>query len=210
VKSCEKEQAKLCSTNLGSAVRSNLTQRQIMAKIIGISGISGAGTTTTTKALSQALNATALYWDDFDEISSGPEDYVEWYRTTGNYADWKYPALENALRELKQGNTIFHPATGQTLSASSLIILDSSLGRMHQATAQYVDYFIHLDTSMDVALARRLIRNYLDKKDGPAQEILSELEASAEKSSADYVINGDLPTQEIIGLITYRIKEIRL
>jgi uridine kinase len=195
--------------------------RTIMAKILGISGISGAGTTTTTKALSHRLDVTALYWNDFDDISFGPEDYVEWYRTSGDYADWKYPALENTLKELKSGNSIAHPATGQLLSASPLIIFDSSLGRMHKATAQYVDYFIHLDTSMDIALARRIIRDYCDKKDAPAQEILSELEwylnegrplfdATAEKSSADFVVNGDLPTQKIVSIIIHKIGEVGL
>jgi len=165
------------------------------------------------------MNATALCWDDFDDISSGPEDYVEWYHKSGDYADWKYPALEHTLKELKSGNSIPHPVTGQLLKASALIILDSSLGRMHKATAQYVDYFIHLDTSMDVALARRIVRDYRDKKDTPAHEILSELEwylnegrplfdATAEKSSADYVVNGDLPTQEIVSIIAHKLDEV--
>ncbi|HXW53424.1 MAG TPA: hypothetical protein VEL47_04880 [Myxococcota bacterium] len=64
-----------------------------MARIIGISGISGAGTTTTTKALAEALNATALYWDDFDDISSGPEVMLNGttraaITRTGNILPW--------------------------------------------------------------------------------------------------------------------------
>ncbi len=45
-----------------------------MVKIIGISGISGAGTTTLTKALGTALDATTIFWDDFDDISESPDD----------------------------------------------------------------------------------------------------------------------------------------
>lgn len=48
-------------------------------KIIGISGNMGAGKTTLAQALQQDLSSTLLCWDDFDAISTGPSDYVEWY-----------------------------------------------------------------------------------------------------------------------------------
>lgn len=42
--------------------------------IIGISGIGGAGKSTLTQALGKALNATMIYWDDFDAISVEPDN----------------------------------------------------------------------------------------------------------------------------------------
>lgn len=49
--------------------------------IVGISGISGAGKSTLTSALQKEINATLLAWDNFDEISTGPYDYVDWYKS---------------------------------------------------------------------------------------------------------------------------------
>lgn len=180
-----------------------------MTTIIGISGISGAGTTTTTMALAQAFKATALYWDDFDDISTGPDDYVDWFHKSGDYADWHYPALVQTLRELKAGRDFTHPVTGERLVATPFVFFDSSLGRMHTATAQLVDLMIHLDTSMDVALCRRLLRDYGQKTDATATDILEELDwylklgrplfdATDIKNTADVVIDGNQPTKDIM------------
>jgi uridine kinase len=49
-------------------------------KIIGISGKTGAGKTTLGQAFAKPLQATFVCWDDFDDISEGPEDYVDWYK----------------------------------------------------------------------------------------------------------------------------------
>lgn len=184
-----------------------------MVTIIGISGISGAGTTTTTKALAKLSKSTALYWDDFDEISQGPDDYVEWLYKSGDYADWQYPSLAQTLKELKTGHDLNHPVTGEMLVATPYVFFDSSLGRMHKATAQFVDLMIHLDTSMDVALGRRLVRDYRQKSDATANDILEELEwylidgrplfdATGIKNSADVVVDGNSPTKEIIHMIS--------
>lgn len=192
-----------------------------MVKIIGISGISGAGSTTITKALGKALHATTLFWDDFDADSLSPDDYVEWFKKSGDYAAWFYPALENALKELKEGRRIKHPAIQEELVATPLIIFDGPLGRKHVATSCLVDYFIHLDTSMDVALARRLIRNYTSNSEASLHGILEELEwylsvgrplfdAHHIKALADFVVNGDLSTQEITDTIISQLELLSL
>jgi uridine kinase len=190
-----------------------------MAKIIGISGISGAGTTTTTRALGKILNATTIYWDDFDDVSSGPGDYVEWFHKSGDYADWQYPALEKTLHELKKGLDIKHPATGDKLLSTSIIIFDSSLGRKHEATGKFIDFMIHIDTSMDVALARRLVRDYRSRQDATVMDIVDELEwylrdgrplfdAISIKETADFVVNGDLSTNNVVETIMAKLRDL--
>lgn len=176
-----------------------------MTKIIGISGISGAGTTTLTKALGTALNATTIFWDDFDDISESHDDLVEWFKSSKDYGAWHYPALEETLKTLKAGLSMKHPASGQDLPPSSVVIFDAPLGRMHRATGQYIDLLIHLDTSMDVALSRRVLRDYREKP----KEIIDDLEwyladgrplfdASETKKTADLVLNGDLPIAQLV------------
>jgi uridine kinase len=66
--------------------------------IIGVSGISGSGKSTLVKALSQQLQATSLFWDDFDEISIAPNDYVVWFEQGGNYNEFNYQALAETIQ----------------------------------------------------------------------------------------------------------------
>lgn len=189
-----------------------------MPTVIGISGISGAGTTTVTTALGEILKATTIFWDDFDEISQGPDDYVEWFHKSGNYADWYYPALEKTLQELKAGHSIYHPVLNHLLVARPIVVFDGSLGRKHESTARFVDFFIHLDTSMDVALARRLFRDYGKNKIKPIDGIIDELQwyleegrplfdADAIKFAADFVTAGDGTVDEIVKTILAEIKQ---
>jgi uridine kinase len=55
------------------------------------------------------LKATLVSWDDFDDISRGPEDYIDWYKRGEDYSEWDYPALAEALKSLKNGQSIQHP-----------------------------------------------------------------------------------------------------
>ena len=184
-----------------------------MPKIIGISGIGGSGKSTLTKALSKKLNATALYWDDFDEISESPSDYVKWYETSKNYNDWKYDALADVLKKLKSGEKVICPATKKELLPTDYVIFDAPLGRKHKTTGQYIDYCIFLDTPLDIALARRLLRNYRDKNNLNIADILLELDfylASSRplyemdyqnKDQFDLIADGSLSTEKQVELI---------
>jgi uridine kinase len=133
-----------------------------MVKVIGISGISGAGKTTLVKQLASTLAATTVFWDDFDSLSQGPDDYVEWYHSSGNCDDWKYDALVDVLKRLKNGDIVTCSATQKILKPTALILFDAPMGYSHKATGQFIDFLICLDTPLDIALARRLLRDYKD------------------------------------------------
>lgn len=174
------------------------------AKIIAISGVTGAGKSTLAKALSASLNATLISWDDFDEISTGPEDYVDWYERGQDYSEWDYVALAKVLKSLKNGQSIQHPALNILLQPTQNIIFDDPLGRLHQQTGQYIDICFHLSIPLDVSLSRRLLRDY-QAEDKTKKELLDEIEFylqharplffdDALKANADYILDGMLPT----------------
>lgn len=184
--------------------------------IIGITGMSGSGKTTLVKAISDSINATAIYWDDFDSISKSPDDYVDWYHRGKNYAEFDYTKLSDVLNKLKSGNMIYHPISNEKLVSTPFIIFDAPMGRLHQQTGKHIDIEIYMDTPADVSLARRLIRDFEPTlKD--KNEIIEELKFYIEKSrplffsddlknSAELIINGDNMIEEQIKMIISYLK----
>lgn len=169
--------------------------------VIGISGISGAGKSTLIRKLSATLHATALFWDDYDEISQGPEDNVKWYETSKNYDDWVYDDLADTLKKLKEGQKVICPATKQELLPTDYILFDAPMGYCHKATGKHIDFLICLDTPLDIALARRLLRDFRDHPE--PQKMLEELDyylshsrplfiLTPEEKKSDLIIDGSL------------------
>src|SRR5690348_6307423 len=176
--------------------------------IIGISGNMGSGKTTLAKALTKSLTATSLAWDDFDDISTGPDDLIAWYKQGENYQAWDFPALENVLKILKSGNSIIHPVFNNKLIPTQYLIFDAPLGYLHEQTGKYIDLNIHIDCPLDVSLARWLIRDFKETNK-TKQELIKELEFYLSdsrplfmdeklKSNADFIIDGLLSVDQQI------------
>lgn len=182
--------------------------------IIGISGNMGAGKSTLTMELARDLQSTFLGWDEFDEISNGPDDYVDWYKRGENYSEWDYQKLADALIYLKLGKSIPHPAIRIILNPTEYIIFDAPLGRFHKQTGIYIDTWIHINIPLDVSLCRWLLRDYKETEKTKG-ELLDELECyinwsrplfddATYKTDADLIIDGMLSTkQQVISIKQY-------
>jgi uridine kinase len=182
-----------------------------MIKIIGISGVSGSGKTTLSRLLGNALKATTLFWDDYDSISEGPSDYVKWFEVSKDCNDWKYDTLAEVLHVLKQGKTLTCPATHRRLLPTEYIIFDAPLGYKHQATGKSIDFLIFLDTPPDIALARRIIRDYSSESNG--NNILKEVKnyllktrpvymaSYDQKNQSDLILDGSLPLESLLSKV---------
>lgn len=169
-------------------------------KIIGISGVASAGKTTLCKALGKILNSIVILWDDYEKISKEPLDYKKWFDSCQDYNEWQYESLVNVLKTLKQGNSIFCPLTNIELNPTKYIIFEAPLGRKHRPTGTLIDSLLYLEIEPDIALARRLLRQYTDRKN--PEEIINELEnylkferaqylfSHNAKQDADFTING--------------------
>lgn len=186
-----------------------------MPEIIGISGVSGSGKTTLTETLSQSMACTAIYWDDFDTISTGPSDYVGWYQQGQNYNAWDYPKLKETLHQLKSNINTIHPALNISLPATEIIVFDSPMGKLHSQTGKYIDLWIHLTVPLDVALIRRTLRD-CKMTDITKEELLENLDyylKSARplffdeiyKQKADLIVDGTLPLQTQVSTVMNRI-----
>lgn len=174
--------------------------KKISPHIIGISGNMGAGKTTLAMELANDLQSAFIAWDDFDELSKGPEDYVDWYKRGEDYAEWDYPKLAEVLKSLKAGETPIHPLTKIVINPRQAIIFDAPLGRFHQQTGTYIDTWVHISLPLDVSLCRWLLRDYRHA-DKTKDELLDELQFylsesrplfddSKFKAKADLILNG--------------------
>lgn len=190
-----------------------------MTKIIGISGIAGSGKSIITKELGKALSATTIFWDDFDEISESPANYIEWYKSDRNYNAWKYDALANVLRKLKMNEKVICPATKNELIPTNYIAFDAPLGRKHIATGRYIDFSVYLDTPLDIALARRLLRDYKDKNNDKIIDELNFYLVSSRplyvmdydwKKECDLIVDGTLSIDKQIQTISSNLHEKKL
>lgn len=177
-------------------------------KIIGISGISGAGKTTLARGLAESLGCTCIFWDEFDEISKGPKNYLEWYERGKNYAEWDYAALAKVLAALKKGQNIEHPAKKCMVRATKYIIFDAPLGKLHHQTGAFIDTCIHIETPLDILLGRRLIRDFQEREHSK-EDLLEEMNFYLSHSrklffdtelikTADIIVDGTLSTKEQI------------
>ncbi|WP_419420147.1 uridine kinase [Legionella sp. D16C41] len=186
-----------------------------MAYIIGISGNMGAGKSTLALALAKNLHASLLSWDDFDDLSVSPPDYIAWYKRGQDYSEWNYQCLAETLARLKLGKLVAHPALNTLIKPTAFIIFDAPLGRFHKQTGTYIDTWIHINTPLDVSLCRWLLRDYSSIHKSKS-ELLDELkfyldesrplfDDSAFRAEADLIINGLLATEQQVDIVKEKI-----
>ncbi|MDF3047210.1 MAG: hypothetical protein K0R73_328 [Candidatus Midichloriaceae bacterium] len=181
--------------------------------IIGVSGKTGAGKTTLCAMLIKQLKATLIVWDDYDDISEEPEDYIAWYYNGKDYTAFKRQALSKNLEDLKNNKETLHPVFNQILPVTQFIIFDAPLGRLHHETGKFIDTMIHIEVPLDVLLCRRLLRDFKDENN--TKDLLDEIRFYLEqsrplyfdnelKSTADLIIDGMLtPEQELAYVMRY-------
>ncbi len=145
--------------------------------VIGISSVSGGGKTATAKKVVALLHdAVILSFDDYDNSNLHPENLPEWFQRGGDYNAWKTPTLTRDLQTLKSGNPITSVLDGSHISPARFIIFDAPLGRAHRDTGRFIDFMVFIDTPLDLALARRILRNLANEgPEGTSKKLESNL-----------------------------------
>ena len=141
--------------------------------IIGISAVTGGGKTTVTQRPAEVLeDAVALHFDDYDDTNVHPDDLQRWFAAGANYDAYQTFVFTCHLEALKAGKTVYYPVAGAPLSPKRYVVADASLGRAHMDSGRFIDLMVFIDTPLDVAMARRVLRKIDVQGDRSTSEAL--------------------------------------
>ncbi|MEK4670268.1 uridine kinase [Niallia sp. FSL R7-0271] len=174
--------------------------------VISIAAVSGGGKTAVAKHLAAKWNkgVQLIHFDDYE--LKGPHHFGEWAKNSGDYNDWDVlPIVVDICSSLE------NPAV-------EIIILDYPFSTLNTQLQHLIDLSIYIDTPLDIAMARRIVRDefssiteirtncqsYLNEGRRAYQGMVEKV-----KPSADIVIDGTLQLEEITARIFTNIKQER-
>ena len=172
--------------------------------VVSVSAVSGGGKTTIVNLLKQNLSpCSVLYFDDYG-FSGAPDDLCEWAAQGADFNVWDLEPLKRDIEIVVNTACIEY------------LFLDYPFGYENDMIRPWIDFAVFLDTPLDIALCRRIQRDYAG---GPAGELLSSLHFYAEKGreaylpmlhqvkpGVDLVVDGMLPPDTIAGVIIRTIQ----
>jgi uridine kinase len=188
-----------------------------MSYVICIAGTSGAGKTTLTRAMARRCgNALIVSFDDYAYAPpSVLPDSRRWIAEGADPAAWRVPNLTRDLLELRQGRRIRHPVTKLVTIPRPIIVVEEPFWRSRPELGTLIDFVAVLDTPLEVALARRLLRELRSSENSEPGRLSSRhvkfLEEYLEKGvrnlyvavqrlalkQADYVLDGLLAPNDM-------------
>lgn len=157
-------------------------------KIISIAAVSAGGKTTVVNAIIKMLpRSSALYFDEYS-FDREVEDYYQWVLDGADYNAWDLSPLKKDVEKIRNSGLYEY------------LLLDYPFAYKHDTIKDYIDCAIFIDTPLDIAMARRVLR---DMKNASGTEIRDNMEIYLKyariayvqmlkdiKPSSDYVIDG--------------------
>lgn len=165
-------------------------------KVIAIAAVTAGGKTTCVKEIIKRLpNAQALYFDAY-QFQGEVDDFYQWVQEGANYNVWNLTPLEKDIIKIKEEGKCDY------------LILDYPFAYCNVQIEKYIDAAVFIDTPLDIALARRILR---DMGNASGDEIRSDLKGYLEFArvaytqmlqdilpSSDYVIDGTKSVEAIV------------
>ena len=104
-------------------------------------------------------DAVALHFDDYDDTNVHPDDLQRWFADGADYEAYQTPVFSRHLQALKAGQSIRYPVEGKYVGPSRYVVADAPLGRTHSESGKSIDLMVFIDTPLDIAMARRILRD---------------------------------------------------
>lgn len=165
-------------------------------KIIAFGAVTAGGKTTVVNAIKDRLPRTAsLHFDDYS-FEGEVEDFSKWISEGADVNVWDLSPLKTDIERLIRSGEYDY------------LLLDYPFAYQHRMIKDYLDCCIFIDTPLDIAMARRVLR---DMKEAAADEIRNEMDIYLKYartayvqmlkdhlSASDYVIDGAKELEDII------------
>ena len=147
-------------------------------RVVGITSVSGGGKTAVTRRLAEVPgDAVAIHFDDYDDTNVHPADIQRWFLAGADYNAYETPVFTRHLQALKAGRSICYPVGGRIVESARCVVADAPLGRAHSASGRLIDLMVFIDTPLDVAMARRILRDIGPAIQWPPDESLRHVKA---------------------------------
>ncbi len=164
-------------------------------KIIAISAVTAGGKTSIVNEIKKQLsNTKSLHFDDYS-FEGEVDDFFTWTMQGADYNVWNLTPLIKDIQEIKEN------------SDCEYLLLDYPFAYCHKELSEYIDCAIFIDTPLDIAMARRILR---DMKNATGEEIRQDLKMYIKYARAAYIqmLKDILPSSDYIIDGTKEIEEI--
>ena len=176
-------------------------------KIIAIGAVTAGGKTTLVNAIKDKLTRTAsLHFDDYS-FDGEVNDFYKWVSDGANYNVWDLSPLKADIEKIINSDRYDY------------LLLDYPFAYQNKMIKDYLDCCIFIDTPLDIALARKVLR---DMKESSADDIRYEMDVYLKYARiayvqmlqdilpiSDYVIDGTKELKIIINEAINYIKKNR-
>ncbi|HAT4313701.1 TPA: hypothetical protein I9097_000953 [Clostridium perfringens] len=172
--------------------------------IIAVSGVTASGKTTIINELKKNIkSAKSLHFDDYD-FEGEVEDFYQWVINGADYNAWNLEQLKEDILKFKRDNE------------TQYILLDYPFAYKNNLIKPFIDCAIFINTPLDIAMARRVLRDMHSSTGDEIREDMSfylkyariayEEMLNTILPNSDYVIDGNMQLAEIVKQIMDIIK----
>lgn len=154
-------------------------------KVIAVAAVTAGGKTAAVNEIKNKLpNAAALHFDDYS-FEGEVEDFYQWVSDGADYNVWNLEPLEKDIISIKNSGEYDY------------LLLDYPFAYRNDKIKKYIDFAVFIDTPLDIAMARRVLR---DHKNSTADEIRSDMEAYLKYARIGYVqmLKDILPSSDLV------------
>ena len=127
--------------------------------VIAISSVSGGGKTTLIKKAAELLNGATLLFDEYKTVSQYPQDVRKWLDDGANVNEWQTPQFARDVAALRNGESVTSPRDGRIVQPSEYIVIEEPMGRERAEMAPHIDFVVVLNTPLEIALCRGIMRD---------------------------------------------------